>query len=334
MIKRKSIILSGMRPTGELHLGHYFSVLKNWIELQNSYRCFFMIANLHALTTFEETAQIKKNTIKMAALWLAAGLDPKKSTLFVQSEVPEHSELAVILGMISPLSLLELNPTYKEMKMEHPKSNTLGLLSYPVLQAADILLYKAERVPIGKDQEPHLELARELAHRFNHRFSPKKGINGEIFKEPAALFGKTAKIMSLQDPAKKMSKSADENSYISLLDSPEKIRHKIKRAVTDSGREIKYSAQKPALSNLITLYQLAADKSREEIEKKFKGFGYKEFKEKLAEEIIGFLTPLQKRQQKLMKNPDKIRKILENGSKTARKTAGRTLAEIKKTIGI
>lgn len=323
-----------MRPTGELHLGHYFSVLKNWVKLQDFYRCFYMIADLHALTTFEDTAQIKKNTVKMAALWLAAGLNPKKSTLFIQSKVPEHSELAVILGMISPLSLLELNPTYKEMKAEHPKSNTLGLLSYPVLQAADILLYKAERVPIGQDQAPHLELARELARRFNRRFSPKGGIGGEVLKKPAALFEKTAKIMSLQDPTKKMSKSADENSYISLLDLPEKIRHKIKRAVTDSGREIKYSAQKPALSNLIALYQLAADKNREEIEKKFEGLGYKEFKKEMAEEIIGFLTPLQKRYQKLMENTDKIRKILENGSKTARKIANRTLAEIKKTIGI
>ncbi|MBI2627832.1 MAG: tryptophan--tRNA ligase [Candidatus Niyogibacteria bacterium] len=334
MIKNKQIILSAMRPTGELHLGHYFSVLKNWVKLQDFYRCFYMIADLHALTTFEDTAQIKKNTVKMAALWLAAGLNPKKSTLFIQSKVPEHSELAVILGMISPLSLLELNPTYKEMKAEHPKSNTLGLLSYPVLQAADILLYKAERVPIGQDQAPHLELARELARRFNRRFSPKGGIGGEVLKKPAALFEKTAKIMSLQDPTKKMSKSADENSYISLLDLPEKIRHKIKRAVTDSGREIKYSAQKPALSNLIALYQLAADKNREEIEKKFEGLGYKEFKKEMAEEIIGFLTPLQKRYQKLMENTDKIRKILENGSKTARKIANRTLAEIKKTIGI
>lgn len=334
MAKSKPIILSAMRPTGELHLGHYFSVLKNWVKLQNSYRCFYMIADLHALTTFENTAQIKNNGVKMAALWLAAGLDPKKSTIFVQSEIPEHSELAIILGMISPLSLLELNPTYKEMKEEHPKSNTLGLLAYPVLQAADILLYKAERVPIGKDQEPHLELARELARRFNRRFSPKGGTNGEIFKEPAALFEKTPKIMSLQNPAKKMSKSADENSYISLLDSPEKIRHKIKRAVTDSSREIKSSAQKPALSNLIALYRLASDKSVKEIEKKFKGLGYKEFKEELAEEIIGFLTPLQKRYQKLMENPAKIREILENGSKTAQKIAHQTLQEAKKAIGI
>jgi len=327
-MNKKQTILSGMRPTGDLHIGHYFSVLKNWTKLQDEHKCFYMIADLHALTTLDDTRNIKNNSINMAALWIASGLNPKKSTLFIQSDVSEHSELAIILSMLSPISMLELNPTYKEMRDEHPKFNTLGLLAYPVLQASDILLYKASRVPIGKDQEPHLELARELAKRFNNHFK-------NIFVEPKALFEKVHKIMSLQDPFKKMSKSHREDSYISLLNSPDQIRQKIKRAVTDSGSEIKFMPkERPALANLITLFELVSGIGAKDIEKKFKGKGYKEFKESLAEEIIQMLAPIQERYNNLMKDPEKIQKILNSGSLDAKKIASETLIETKKAIGL
>lgn len=328
-MNKKAIILSGMRPTGDLHIGHYFGVLKNWIRLQDEYKCFYMVADLHALTTLDDTKNIKHDSIKTAALWIASGLDPKKSTIFVQSSVSEHSELAIILGMLSPIAMLERNPTYKEMQKEHPKFHTLGLLSYPVLQSADILLYKASYVPIGKDQEPHLELARELAKRFNHHF------HGNYFIEPKALFEEIPKIMSLQDPFKKMSKSHKEDSYISLLDDSSAIHKKIAKAVTDSGSEIKYAPnKKPALANLITLYSLASEKPIKAVEKKFANKGYGEFKKELAEQIDKVIKPIREESQKLIKDSKKIQKILNDGSSEAKKVASKTLNEAKKAIGI
>jgi tryptophanyl-tRNA synthetase len=325
---KKPTILSGMRPTGTLHLGHYFSVLANYVKLQSDYDCHYMIADLHALTTLEKSENMRRDTLNMVALWIAAGIDPQKSVVFRQSDVMEHAELSVILSMLAPISMLELNPTYKEMKEEHPKFNTLGLLSYPVLQAADILLYRAVGVPIGKDQEPHLELARELARRFNARF-------GKTFIEPKAILERVAKVASLSDPQKKMSKSHSADSYITLLDTPEEIRRKIKRAVTDSGTTIEYlPEEKPALSNLVMLYHLVSDLPIKEIEKKFVGQGYKEFKECLAEEIISLLAPIQARHAELMRDPKKLEKILADGAERARLVAAKTFAEAKTAIGI
>lgn len=324
----KQTVLSGMRPTGELHLGHYFSVLKKWVEIQKSHDCYYMVADLHALTTLEETKGIKKATIEMTALWMAIGLDPKKSTIFVQSLVPEHGELNSIFSTLLPTAMLELNPVYKEMKTENPRAGTFGLLNYPVLQAADILLYKASRVPVGKDQEPHIEITREIARRFNNRF-------GKIFPEPHALFEKVPKIPSLQDITKKMSKSHNQDSYISLLDSPEVIRKKIKKAITDSGNEIKYNPkEKPAISNLLSIFNLVSGKSIKELEKKFKESSYAEFKNALGEEIINLLKQVRSNYNKLVKNPKKLEKILEDGSKKARTTAQKTLDEVKQKIGL
>jgi tryptophanyl-tRNA synthetase len=328
MAKTKPTILSGMRPTGTLHLGHYFSVLANWEKAQDDFDCFYMIADLHALTTLEKSENVRSDVASMAALWIAAGIDPQKSVIFRQSDVMEHAELAVILGMLAPLGMLELNPTYKDMKEEHPKFNTLGLLSYPVLQAADILLYKATAVPIGKDQEPHLELARELARRFNARF-------GKVFVEPKAILDKVTKVASLADPEKKMSKSHSADSYITLLDTPTEIRRKIKHAVTDSGTRVEYKpAEKPALSNLVMLYHLASDLSIKEIEETHAGLGYKEFKENLAEAIIAKLTPLQARHTEIMSDKKQLEKILDAGAEKARAIAAKTLAEAKTAIGL
>ncbi|MBU1159719.1 tryptophan--tRNA ligase [Patescibacteria group bacterium] len=324
----EKVILTGMRPTGTLHIGHYFGVIPELLRLQaKSYKLFLMIADLHALTTLEDSKNLKENTLKLAATYLACGINPQKTIIFVQSQIPEHAELSALLSMITPVSMLELNPTYKEMREEHPKQNNLGLLAYPVLQAADILVYKATHVPVGKDQAPHIEITREIARRFNARF-------GYVFPEPQTILQKESKIFSLQDPKKKMSKSHKKESYISLLDSAEEIRKKIKIAVTDSGKEIIFnSAKKPAISNLLTIFSLFSKKPIKEVEKMYQGKSYAEFKKDLAEIIIQELTPLQKKYKNLEKNFKNVESALKNGSQKAKEKASATLAEAKKTIG-
>lgn len=321
-------LLTGMRPTGELHIGHYFGVIKPRVALQKTHRLFSMIADLHALTTLTDTATIERDTYRMVAMLLASGFDPKKVMLFRQSTNPAHSELALLFSMVTPLSLLELNPVYKEMLEEHPQKRTLGLLSYPVLQAADILLYKPHGVPVGKDQAPHVEITREIARRFNHQF-------GRVFPEPRTILAEGDRLLSLQDSSKKMSKSHVALSYIGLMDSPEVIRRKIKSAVTDSGREIVYRpVEKPAISNLLLIYHLASDMPFSNIEKQFKESSYGEFKSALAEILIDTLTPLQKQYKKYIEQKAMILSLLEKGEKEARAIANATLAEAKKKMGL
>jgi tryptophanyl-tRNA synthetase len=327
----KQTILTGIRPTGIMHIGNYAGMLLPLVKLQksaalNGGKIFLMIADIHALTTIEDATNIKQNSLITASLALAAGVNPKNTTVFVQSHVPEHSELNVLLGMLAPISLLELNPTFKEMKEEHPKLNTIGLLNYPVLQTADILLYKTTHVPVGRDQLPHIEIAREIVRKFNYKF-------GETFIEPKEIIQNESKLLSLQNPAKKMSKSHGKDSYIGLLDSPGDIRKKIKRAVTDSGKEIKYDpVKKPAISNLLTIFSLTSDKSIESIEARYKNKGYAEFKKDLAENIAEFLKPFQKNYKKI--DEKAVLKILEDGSKRAREISSRTLKETKQKIGL
>ena len=327
-VMAKETALSGIRPTGELHLGNYFGALRQWVSIQEKYDCHFMVADLHSLTTLETTKNIKEKTLELAGLWLASGLNPKKSTIFLQSAIPEHGELGSIFSTLLPVSMLELNPTYKEMVSENPKAGSFGIMNYPVLQAADILIYKASRVPIGKDQDPHIEITREIARRFNRRF-------GNIFPEPRSMFDEVPKIYSLSSPQKKMSKSHGPDSYIALLDSPDKIRRKIKSSVTDSGSEIKYDElNKPAISHLLDIFYLVSDKSAKELEKKYKNSGYAEFKKDLAEAIIKHLTPIQKKYAEISKNPKAIEKILKDGSERARAVAQKTTREVKSKIGL
>ena len=287
-----------------------------------------MVADIHALTTLETTEHIKENSLKTAMLYIAAGVDPKKVTLFLQSQVPEHAELAALLSMLVPVSMVQINPVYKEMLKEYPRATNLGLLSYPVLMAADILSYKTNIVPVGKDQMPYIELTHEITRRFNTRF-------GKTFPELDTILQKELKILSLQDPTKKMSKSHGENTQISLLDAPETIHKKIKAAATDSGKEVIYDpASKPAISNLIMLMHLASGESIQKIEKRFFGRGYGEFKDAVASALIMALTPLQVGYQKLSKNKKAVEKILAEGSKKARLIAVKTLEETKKKIGL
>lgn len=324
-----------MRPTGALHIGHYAGVLPEILKMQKTADILLvMIADAHGLTTIKSGENLKENTLALANAYLSVGIDPSKAIIFVQSHVPQHSELSILLSMVTPVSTLMLNPVYKEMREDYPRNNNLGLLAYPVMQAADILLYKTSDVPIGKDQLPHLEISREIARRFNARF-------GDIFIEPRPIIQKESKILSLQNPSKKMSKSHEEKSRISLLDSPEVIREKIKAAVTDSGNEIKYDEKnKPAISNLLLIHSifsgLLADRQgnkTSELEKEYAGKNYTAFKKDLAEVIISCLSPIQKKYKELEAAPDYVKKILRDGAEKAKKIAAQTMKEAREKIG-
>lgn len=319
---------SGMRPTGKLHLGHYFGTIVNWLELQKENEGFLMIADLHALTTVKSTKNIKQNSLEMVLDWLACGVDPQKNIIFVQSQIPYHTELSWIISCLLPVSMAELNPTYKEVLAENIKNNNLGLLSYPALQSADILLYKAESVPIGKDQLPHIEITRELARRFNNNF-------GQTFKEPKPILTKESKIYSLADPMLKMSKSHVEKNYIALFDEPDVILQKIKTAVTDSGSEIIFDPEKKAgISNLLTLMSLASGKNIKELEKEFAGVKYTEFKQAVGFAISEFLRPVREKRKELEENRDAVLKILQSGRERALVIAEKNMVEIKEKIGL
>jgi len=323
----KETIFSGVQPSGVLHLGNYLGAIKNWVELQNEYRCIFCVVDLHAITVPQDPKVLHQKTLEVAKIYLAAGIDPKKSIIFVQSQVPEHAELCWILNTITRIPELERMTQYKEKALQYKKDLNMGLFDYPVLMAADILLYKTAVVPVGEDQQQHVELSRDLATRFNHNF-------GETFVVPKAMVREAgARIMGLDDPKKKMSKSAASHyNYIALIDSPEVIREKIKKAVTDSGKEIKAGPDKPALSNLLTIYSLLSGKSEVEIEQKYQGQGYAEFKEGLAQAIVDFLRPFQKKYHAL--SDKEVLAILQDGAEQAKKIAGQTMREVKRATGL
>jgi len=328
-------IFSGMRPSGQLHIGNYLGALKNWLELQKKTTrlhgeasCVFGVVDYHAITTPFNVKTISKDTINLVLDYLAAGIDPKKSIIIIQSHIPEHTELAWILGALTPVSWLERIPTYKEKLELHPKHRNLGILAYPVLMAADILLYKATLVPVGEDQMPHIEITNDLARRFNQMFGKTFPlVKGFVNEEMGA------RIKSLTDPTKKMSKTGGEG--IGLSDSPESIRKKIKTAVTDSEKEVKYDEEnKPAISNLLTIYHLFSGKSISDLKEKYQGKGYAEFKKDLAEVIIKGLKPFQERRKKYEKNPRLVEKILAQGQKKAEKIAQQTMKEVKTKMGL
>src|ERR1035437_4636140 len=279
-------IFSGIRPTGGLHIGNYLGAIKQWIALQQTNECVFCIVDLHAITTPYEPKELQKNILETTAVYLAAGINPEKSIIFVQSAVKEHAELGWLLGTITPMGELSRMTQFKDKSKQHKDYVNAGLLNYPVLMAGDILLYKSEGVPVGKDQEQHVELARTIAKKFNLKF-------GKVFPEPQSILPKVgAKIMSLTDPKKKMSKSDDPKSCISLFDSPEDITKKIMSAETDSGKEVIYNVtKKPGISNLLTIYSLLTNMPIPEIEKQFKGKGYGDFKKSLAKVVVEYLEP-------------------------------------------
>ena len=321
-------VFSGIQPTGIIHIGNYFGAIRNWVQIQQEYECVFSIVNYHAITLPKKPEELKKQTYKIAAILLAAGINPKKSILFVQSEVKEHTELCWILNTITKIPELERMTQFKEKAKEHKKDVNAGLFNYPILMAADILLYETDIVPVGEDQKQHVELARTLARRFNTTF-------GETFKIPKVLIQKEAgKIMGLDNPLKKMSKSAKSPlNYISFDDSPQQIQEKIRKAVTDSGKEIKKSPQKPAISNLLNIYGLTSGKKTTAIEKEFENKDYQDFKENLSEVLINFLSPVQKRIKKFEKDQAYIENVLENGKERAKGIAKKIIKKVKERIG-
>jgi tryptophanyl-tRNA synthetase len=320
-------IFSGIQPSGTLHLGNYLGAIQNWVKLQDSYESIFCVVDLHAITVPQNPEELKKKTIEVAKIYLAAGIDPLKSSIFIQSHVPEHTELTWILNTIAKIPELEKMTQFKDKSQKDSReSASVGLFDYPVLMAADILLYDTQVVPVGEDQLQHIEITRTLAKRFNTKF-------GETFVVPEPYVQKEGmRIMGLDDPAKKMSKSAaSAYNYIALTDDAEMVRKKIKKAVTDSGTEIVYSDDKPALQNLINIYSLLADKKPAEIVKMYAGKGYSDFKKDLAEIIIAFLEPFQERLAEL--SDEKVLEILHQGAAKVRPLAKAKLDEVKKRVG-
>jgi tryptophanyl-tRNA synthetase len=321
-------IFSGIRPTGELHIGNYLGSIYQWVKLQNENECFFGIMDYHAITTPFDPKEMERNIFETLIVYLAAGIDPKKSTIFVQSHVKEHAELAWILGTITPLGDLKRMTQFKEKSKKHPEYVNAGLLNYPLLMASDILLYKTDLVPVGKDQVQHVELTREIARRFNKMF-------GKVFKEPKVLLSEGEKIMSLQNPKKKMSKTDDPKGCILLFDEPEEIERKIMRAVTDLGKEIKYDpVKKPGISNLLKIYSIFSEKPIKELEEKYKGKGYEEFKRELARLLIKKLEVFRKKKKELEKRKVYLKEILKRGTERAEKIAKLTMKEVREKMGL
>jgi len=324
-------IFSGIRPSGDLHIGNYLGAIKQWLRLQDEHEVVFGIMDLHAITTPHDPAKLRAQTLETAMIYLAAGLDHEKVTMMVQSHVPAHAELSWILGTMTPLGELERMAQFKEKSRALGKKKGVmsGLLNYPVLMAADILLYQTDAVPVGEDQVQHVELVRSLAERFNNRY-------GKTFTVPEVMIKKeTARIMSLDNPNKKMSKSDEsDRGYILLTDAPDAIREKIKAAVTDSGKEISYDPEtKPAISNLLVIFSEFSGRPIHELEAAYRGQGYAEFKSDLAEAVISGLAPLQQKFNALKKDERRVITILEEGSKKAAAMASQTLAEVKGKIG-
>lgn len=322
-------IFSGIRPTGNIHLGNYLGAIKQWIQLQEHHECVFCIVDLHAITTPYSPKELQKHIFDTLIVYLAAGINPEKSIIFLQSHVKEHSELAWLLGTITPVGELKRMTQFKEKSTKHQNDINAGLLNYPILMASDILLYKAEGVPVGKDQQQHVELTRSIAKKFNQKFS-------ETFHEPASLVPKEgAKIMSLTDPKKKMSKSDDKKSYISLLDTPEEITKKIMAATTDSGKDVRYNlTKKPGISNLLIIYSLLTGKTTQELEKEFAKKSYAEFKKSLAEVTVQYLEPFRRKQKEFTARDVYVQEILKQGRTRAQTLAQMTMQEVRQKMGL
>lgn len=323
--QKKEFVFSGIKPTARPHLGNYLGMIKQAVELQETHDCIYCIVDLHAITKPQKPQELSQNTRDIVLDLLALGIDPKKSVFFIQSHVPQHAELAWIFNTIAPLSWLDRLGPYQEELKANPKLNQVGILDYPVLMAADILLYKTTAVPVGEDQLPHIDVTNEIAKRFNHLF-------GKTFDPVKAILAKGARIMSLLDPKKKMSKSGD--AGIGLGDTPDEIRKKIKHAITDSGSEVRFTpGAKPALSNLLTIYSELSGKDMKAIEKMYVGKGYADFKKDLAEVIVEYFAGFRKKRVELEKDATCIQDVLRGGKDRATVLAEKTLKTVKEKIG-
>jgi tryptophanyl-tRNA synthetase len=325
-------ILTCAQPTSQLQLGNYLGAVQQWVKFQNDHHRFFGIVDLHAMTIFQEPAQLRKNTLSLAAQYIACGLNPEKCHLFIQSHITGHTELAWILGCITSIGQLERMTQFKDKAQAQSSAKGFigaGLLYYPILQASDILLYNAHEVPVGEDQRQHLELTRDLAERFNHLYSPTFNIPEPVINPSAS------KIMSLQDPTKKMSKSdPNPNGVIFILDEPAVIRKKIMSSVTDNGTDICLHPEKPGISNLLTILHIITQTPIKSLEQTFQGFGYGAFKERVADAVIKELSPVQKRYHELINQKTILEDSLSKGQKMAQLQANKTLAKVYKKIGL
>jgi len=328
MLDGKKSLFSGMQSTGTLHLGNYLGALKNWVTLEDEYQCFYCVVDMHSITVRQEPAELRRKARALLTLYIAAGLDPEKNCLYYQSHVPAHAELSWILNCYTYMGELNRMTQFKDKASKNEENINAGLFTYPVLMAADILLFQADIVPVGDDQKQHIELTRDVAGRFN-------SIYGDVFTIPEPYIKKTgARIMSLQEPTKKMSKSDDNaNASIYLLDDTDTIIRKFKRAVTDSDNEIRHSKDKSGISNLIEIYGVATGKSIEETEKEFEGKGYGDFKIATGEAVASMLKPIQDRYNELIKDKAYIDSIIKNNGEKASYYANKTLRKVQKKVG-
>lgn len=328
MINDKKVLFSGMQATGNLTLGNYLGALKNWLTLSDEYECFYSVVDMHSITVRQDPAVLRKRARALLTLYIAAGLDPEKNCIYYQSHVSGHAELAWILNCFTYMGELNRMTQFKDKSAKHADNINAGLFTYPVLMAADILLFQTDVVPVGIDQMQHLELTRDIAQRFN-------GIYGDVFAIPEPYIGKVgAKIMSLQDPTKKMSKSDENpNASIYLMDDPDTIMRKCKRAVTDSEAQILYRDEQPGVKNLIDIYRACTDKTAEEVVKEFDGKGYGDFKMAVGEAVISVLKPLQDEVKRLEKDKSYIDSIIKNNAEKANYFATKTLRKVQKKVG-
>lgn len=320
-------IFSGAQPTGNVHLGNYLGALRNWVALQHEYESFFCIVNLHAITVPQDPKLLAQKTRDLARIYLAVGIDPQVATIFVQSDVSQHAELTWVLNCVARMSELERMTQYKDKARRQEENVVVGLFDYPVLMAADILLYQTDLVPVGEDQKQHLELSRDIAIRFNRDY-------GETFRVPDPYIPKVgARIMSLSDPTKKMSKSDDDpNGCVMLMDDAETIHRKFRRAVTDSGTEIRFNESRPAINNLLEIFHLITGQTTSQVEEHFAGKGYAQLKGQLADATIEFLRPIQQRVRET--TDERLDEILNAGRDRASKIAAATLAQVFDRVGL
>ena len=324
----KKTIFSGVQPSGNLTIGNYLGAIKNWAALQDEYNCIYCVVDMHAITVRQVPADLRRRTYETLAVYIAAGLDPEKNTLFVQSHVPEHAVLAWDLGCFTMFGELNRMTQFKDKSRSNADNINAGLFTYPVLMAADILLYKADLVPVGSDQKQHLELARDIAMRFNGTFS-------DTFPVPEGYIPKTGmRIMSLADPTKKMSKSdSNPNASVGILDSRDDIIRKFKRAVTDSDTVVKYAEGKDGINNLMSIYSCFTGKTFEDIEKEFDGKGYGDFKLAVGETVADSLSPIREKFDALMKDKAYLEEVMKNGAASASRIAAKTIAKVHKKLG-
>ncbi len=325
--KRKRIY-SAMQPSGLITLGNYLGALNNWVKLQDDYDCLFCVANMHAITVRQDPAKLRKQSRDLLMQFLAVGLDPQKNIIYYQSHVPQHAELSWILNCYTYMGELNRMTQFKDKAAKHADNINAGLYTYPVLMAADILLYQADLVPVGEDQRQHLEITRDIAERFNNLY-------GETFVVPDAYIGKVgARIMALQEPDRKMSKSDEnKNNTITILDEPAQIMNKIKRAMTDSENEVRFAPEKPGISNLLSIYSAVTGKTIAEAEKEFAGVGYGTFKTAVGEAVVARLEPIRTKVSDLEKNKDYLDAIIKEGAQKAERIASRTLEKAQKKVG-